>query len=65
VTTLSTLQWLPDGGYRVAAHTFAPKAGVWAFFGAAQTDVALLFGGVCLLRASGDRWPPDVRLQRR
>lgn len=47
-------------GYWIFAHTFAPKAGVWAFLHESRTDLAMLSGALFLASVGGDRWSLDA-----
>jgi putative oxidoreductase len=51
-------------GYWLFAHTFAPKAGLWAFLHEARTDLSMLCGASFLALVGGDRWSLDARLSR-
>lgn len=49
-------------GYWLFAHTFAPKAGVWAFLHESRTDLSMLCGAAFLAVVGADRWSLDARL---
>jgi uncharacterized membrane protein YphA (DoxX/SURF4 family) len=49
-------------GYWIFAHTFAPKAGFWAFLHESRTDLSMLCGAMFLALAGPDRWSLDARL---
>jgi len=49
-------------GYWIFAHTFAPKAGFWAFLHESRTDLAMLCGTLFLSIVGGDAWSLDARL---
>lgn len=49
-------------GYWVFAHTFAPKAGLWAFLHESRTDLSMLCGAIFLALVGADRWSLDARL---
>jgi uncharacterized membrane protein YphA (DoxX/SURF4 family) len=46
-------------GYWIFAHTFAPKAGFWAFLHESRTDLSMLCGGIFLVLVGADRWSLD------
>ncbi|HEY6725283.1 MAG TPA: DoxX family protein [Polyangiaceae bacterium] len=52
-------------GYWIFEHTFAPKAGFWAFLHQSRTDLAMLCGATFLAIAGADRWSLDRLLTRR
>jgi uncharacterized membrane protein YphA (DoxX/SURF4 family) len=52
-------------GYWLFAHTFAPKAGLWAFLHESRTDLSMLCGSIFLAIAGADRWSLDRLLQAR
>lgn len=52
-------------GYWLFAHTFAPKAGLWAFLHESRTDLSMLCGSIFLASVGGDRWSLDHRLRDR
>ena len=52
-------------GYWIFAHTFAPKAGFWAFLHESRTDLSMLFGATFLAIVGADRWSLDRLLARR
>jgi uncharacterized membrane protein YphA (DoxX/SURF4 family) len=52
-------------GYWIFAHTFAPKAGMWAFLHQSRTDLAMLCGATFLAIVGADRWSLDRLLARR
>lgn len=52
-------------GYWLFAHTFAPKAGFWAFLHASRTDLSMLCGSIFLAIAGADRWSLDRLLGER
>ena len=56
---------LLGGGYWRFAHTFAPKAGVWAFLHESRTDLAMLACSAFLVLVGGDRWSLDAVLAGR
>lgn len=49
-------------GYWLFAHTFAPKAGFWAFLHESRTDLSMLCGASFLAISGGDAWSLDARL---
>lgn len=51
--------------YWIFAHTFAPKAGLWAFLHESRTDLSMLFGATFLYIVGADRWSLDRLLARR
>lgn len=46
-------------GYWIFAHTFAPKAGFWAFLHESRTDLSMLCGATFLAIVGADRWSLD------
>lgn len=52
-------------GYWLFAHTFAPKAGLWAFLHESRTDLSMLCGGLFLALVGADRWSIDRLLTAR
>ena len=48
--------------YWIFAHTFAPKAGIWAFLHESRTDIAMLCGAAFLASVGADHWSLDARL---
>lgn len=52
-------------GYWIFAHTFAPKAGFWAFLHESRTDLSMLCGALFLASVGGERWSLDRLLARR
>lgn len=52
-------------GYWIFAHTFAPKAGFWAFLHESRTDLSMLFGSIFLALVGADRWSLDRLLGAR
>ncbi len=52
-------------GYWMFAHSFAPKAGFWAFLHESRTDLAMLCGATFLAIVGSDRWCLDRVLTRR
>lgn len=46
-------------GYWIFAHTFAPKAGIWAFLHESRTDLSMLCGATFLALVGADRWSLD------
>lgn len=52
-------------GYWIFAHSFAPKAGVWAFLHESRTDMSMLCGSLFLLLSGADRCSLDALLSRR
>jgi len=46
-------------GYWIFAHTFAPKAGFWAFLHESRTDLSMLCGAAFLAIVGADRWSVD------
>lgn len=48
-------------GYWIFAHTFAPKAGFWAFLHESRTDLSMLCGSLFLVFVGSDRWSVDGR----
>ncbi|HEY6557999.1 MAG TPA: DoxX family protein [Polyangiaceae bacterium] len=56
---------LIGNGYWLFAHTFAPKAGFWAFLHESRTDLSMLFGAAFLGIVGADRWSLDHVLVRR
>jgi len=53
---------LLGGGYWIFAHTFAPKAGVWAFLHESRTDLSMLCGSLFLAWVGAGPWSLDARL---
>jgi uncharacterized membrane protein YphA (DoxX/SURF4 family) len=51
-------------GYGIFAHTFAPKAGAWAFLHESRTDLSMLCGAAFLAWVGADRWSLDRVLSR-
>ncbi len=51
-------------GYWIFAHTFAPKAGFWAFLHESRTDLSMLCGATFLALVGADRWSLDARLTK-
>lgn len=51
-------------GYWIFAHTFAPKAGFWAFLHESRTDLSMLCGATFLAILGAGRWSLDGRLAR-
>ncbi len=49
-------------GYFIFVHTFAPKAGLWAFLHESRTDLAMLAGTAFLMVVGSDRFTLDARL---
>lgn len=52
-------------GYWIFTHSFAPKAGLWAFLHESRTDMSMLFGSIFLVLVGADRHSLDHLLQRR
>lgn len=52
-------------GYWIFAHTFAPKAGFWAFLHESRTDISMLCGSIFLALVGGDAWSLDARSWRK
>jgi putative oxidoreductase len=52
-------------GYWIFSHSFAPKAGVWAFLHESRTDLSMLCGSIFLAIVGSDRFSLDHRLKRR
>lgn len=52
-------------GYWLFAHTFAPKAGFWAFLHESRTDLSMLCGSIFLALVGGDAWSLDARFWKR
>jgi uncharacterized membrane protein YphA (DoxX/SURF4 family) len=52
-------------GYWIFAHTFAPKAGLWAFLHESRTDLAMLCGATFLAIVGADRCSLDALVARR
>jgi uncharacterized membrane protein YphA (DoxX/SURF4 family) len=52
-------------GYWIFAHTFAPKAGLWAFLHESRTDLSMVCGATFLALVGADRWSLDRVLARR
>jgi len=48
-------------GYFIFVHTFAPKAGLWAFLHESRTDLAMLAGTAFLMLVGSDRFTLDAR----
>ena len=46
-------------GHTGFAHTFAPKAGLWAFLHESRTDLAMLASTLFLVLVGADRWSLD------
>jgi putative oxidoreductase len=46
-------------GYWIFAHTFAPKAGLWAFLHESRTDISMLCGSAFLALAGAGPWSID------
>lgn len=51
-------------GYWLFAHTFAPKAGLWAFLHESRTDLSMLLCSLFLVVAGPGNWSADARLLR-
>ncbi len=51
-------------GYWIFAHSFAPKAGFWAFLHESRTDMSMLCGSLFLALVGADRLSLDHRLWR-
>lgn len=51
-------------GYGIFAHTFAPKAGFWAFLHESRTDLSMLCGAAFLAIVGSDRWSVDRLVTR-
>jgi uncharacterized membrane protein YphA (DoxX/SURF4 family) len=51
-------------GYWLFAHTFAPKAGVWAFLHESRTDLSMLVCSTFLIIVGADGWSVDRSLGR-
>lgn len=51
-------------GYWIFAHTFAPKAGAWAFLHESRTDLSMLCASMFLALVGADRWSLDRVLTR-
>jgi uncharacterized membrane protein YphA (DoxX/SURF4 family) len=51
-------------GYWLFAHTFAPKAGGWAFLHESRTDLSMLLCSVFLFLAGPGPWSLDHRRRR-
>lgn len=47
-------------GYWIFAHTFAPKAGLWAFLHESRTDLSMLCGSLFLALMGADRFSLDA-----
>ena len=54
---------LLGGGYWIFAHTFAPKAGIWAFLHESRTDLSMLCGALFLAWVGAGPWSVDARLR--
>jgi putative oxidoreductase len=52
-------------GYWIFAHTFAPKAGFWAFLHESRTDLSMLCGAAFLAIVGSDRCSLDACLVRK
>lgn len=52
-------------GYWIFAHSFAPKAGFWAFLHESRTDLSMLSGSLFLVLVGADAWSLDARLSKR
>lgn len=52
-------------GYGIFAHTFAPKAGFWAFLHESRTDLSMLCGSLFLAFVGSDRRSLDRLLSAR
>ncbi len=52
-------------GYWIFAHTFAPKAGLWAFLHESRTDLSMLSGSLFLTIVGAERWSVDHLLGAR
>jgi len=52
-------------GYWIFAHTFAPKAGIWAFLHESRTDLSMLCGSIFLAIVGADRWSLDYLVTAR
>jgi putative oxidoreductase len=52
-------------GYWIFAHTFAPKAGLWAFLHESRTDLSMLCGATFLAIVGSDAWALDARMMKR
>jgi len=50
--------------YWIFAHTFAPKAGFWAFLHESRTDLSMLCGAAFLALVGGDCWSIDAHLAK-
>jgi uncharacterized membrane protein YphA (DoxX/SURF4 family) len=51
-------------GYWLFAHTFAPKAGFWAFLHESRTDLSMLVCSTFLIIGGADGWSLDRSLGR-
>ncbi|MEY4579542.1 MAG: hypothetical protein RL701_4245, partial [Pseudomonadota bacterium] len=51
-------------GYWLFAHTFAPKAGLWASLHESRTDMSMLLCSTFLVFVGADAWSIDRRLMR-
>lgn len=51
-------------GYWIFAHTFAPKAGLWAFLHESRTDLSMLCGALFLALVGSDRYAVDALVSR-
>lgn len=67
LVALASTKWpiLLGHGYWTIAHTFAPKAGFWAFLHESRTDLAMLAGAIFLMLVGGDEWSLDRLLFER
>lgn len=52
-------------GYWIFTHSFAPKAGLWAFLHESRTDLSMLCGSTFLALVGADRWSIDRLLSTR
>lgn len=52
-------------GYWIFSHSFAPKAGLWAFLHESRTDLSMLCGSLFLALVGPDRYALEHRLRRR
>ena len=48
-------------GYWIFAHTFAPKAGFWAFLHESRTDLSMLCGSIFLAFVGVAAWSLDAK----
>jgi uncharacterized membrane protein YphA (DoxX/SURF4 family) len=55
---------LLGGGYWIFAHTFAPKAGFWAFLHESRTDFSMLCGSLFLAWLGAGPWSLDARISQ-